>query len=134
MPRSSSAWLPQSANEWIASASMEDEPVIQAAVALATKIPKLADSAYSTARMEPPVDIGSFSRALTELILPAPIAFWLSGLMRAPVAAGALLIRASLGFTPERETGLATVRPAARASSTRACKSLPYGTSRETGT
>src|SRR5215471_15029488 len=60
MPRRSNPWLPQSANEWIASASIEEEPVIQAAVALATKIPKLADSAYSTARMEPPVDIRTY--------------------------------------------------------------------------
>jgi len=49
--------LPQSANEWIASASMALEPVITAAMHFATKMPKLAPSAYNTARIEPALSI-----------------------------------------------------------------------------
>ncbi len=45
--------MPQSANEWIASASIALEPVSAAATAFAKKILKFADSAYNTARVEP---------------------------------------------------------------------------------
>jgi hypothetical protein len=45
MPSSSSAWLPQSANEWIASASIALEPVAIAATSFATPIAKFAPSA-----------------------------------------------------------------------------------------
>ena len=44
-PHSSSPWLPQSANEWIASASIDDEPVKIAPAVLASAIAKLAPSA-----------------------------------------------------------------------------------------
>src|SRR5690242_14716449 len=41
-PHSRSAWLPQSAYEWIASASIEEEPVNTAPAVLARAIAKLA--------------------------------------------------------------------------------------------
>ena len=48
MPSSKRPWLPQSANEWIASASIADEPVYAAPALLARAMAKLAPSAYST--------------------------------------------------------------------------------------
>src|SRR5882762_444563 len=59
MPNSSSTWLPQSAAEWIASASIALEPVTAAATALAIRIPLLAPSAYSTARNVEACDMNS---------------------------------------------------------------------------
>jgi hypothetical protein len=45
MPQSSKPWLPLSANEWIASASMALEPVNTAAAVLATAMARFAPSA-----------------------------------------------------------------------------------------
>src|SRR6266850_6727884 len=59
MPNSSSTWLPQSAAEWIASASIALEPVTAAATPLAIRIPLLAPSAYSTARIVEACDMNS---------------------------------------------------------------------------
>src|SRR6185436_19104288 len=59
IPNSSSTWLPQSAAEWMASASIALEPVTAAAAPLAIRIPLLAASAYSTARNEEACDINS---------------------------------------------------------------------------
>src|SRR6266404_8325377 len=59
MPNSSSTRLPQSAAEWIASASIALEPVTAAATALAIRIPLLAPSAYSTARNVEACDMNS---------------------------------------------------------------------------
>src|SRR5258708_730267 len=59
MPNSSSTWLPQSAAEWTASASIALEPVTAAATPLAIRIPLLAPSAYSTARIVEACDMNS---------------------------------------------------------------------------
>src|SRR6187402_1370484 len=52
MPSRSRPWLPQSAAEWTASASMAPDPVKRAATSLATKMAKLAPSARKMARFE----------------------------------------------------------------------------------
>jgi len=45
MPSSNSSWFTQSAVEWMASASIEPEPVQAAAANLETAMPKLAPRA-----------------------------------------------------------------------------------------
>jgi len=44
-PRNSNPWFPQSANEWIDSASMAPEPVIMAATVFVMAMPRLASKA-----------------------------------------------------------------------------------------
>ena len=56
-PTSSSAWLPASATEWIASASIEADPVSANATNLVTAMPVFASSAATTALVPPLVDI-----------------------------------------------------------------------------
>src|SRR5262245_1328718 len=58
---SSNSWLPESATEWIASANIEDAPVIAKAMNLDTAIPRLAHSAATTALVPSFADIGSRS-------------------------------------------------------------------------
>src|SRR5688572_22369919 len=52
MPQRSRPWLPLSAYEWIASASIELEPVAIAAPVLATAMARFAPSAYRIVRTE----------------------------------------------------------------------------------
>src|SRR5690242_12404387 len=53
-PTSSSTWLPESTTEWIASASIDDDSVSANATNLVTAMPRLAESAAMTARLDPP--------------------------------------------------------------------------------
>jgi hypothetical protein len=63
MPSSSRPWFAQSAYEWIASASIDDEPVYTAPAVLAIAIRKFAPSANRTDFSESaPADIRSLSR------------------------------------------------------------------------
>ena len=52
-PISSSTWLAESATEWIASASIEDDAVRANAANLVAAIPRLAPSAATTALVPP---------------------------------------------------------------------------------
>ena len=54
---SSRIWLPESATEWIASASIEENPVRKNARNLVAAIPRFARSAAMTARVPPSVDM-----------------------------------------------------------------------------
>ena len=56
-PSSSSTWLPVSATEWIASASIELTPVSKNAMNLVTAMPVFASSAATTALVPPSVDM-----------------------------------------------------------------------------
>ena len=56
-PSSSSTWLPESATEWIASASIELTPVRKNATNFVTAIPRLASSAATTALVPPSADM-----------------------------------------------------------------------------
>ena len=56
-PTSSSAWLPASATEWMASASIDADCVSAHAPNLVTAMPVLASSAATTALVPPLVDI-----------------------------------------------------------------------------
>src|SRR6185369_7762992 len=53
-PNNSRAWLPESATEWIDSASIEDDPVNRNAANLVTAMPMLAPRAARIARVPPP--------------------------------------------------------------------------------
>jgi hypothetical protein len=52
-PTSSSTWLPESATEWIASASIDEAPVTRKATNLAMAIPRLASKAAMIAVVPP---------------------------------------------------------------------------------
>src|SRR3954454_11581208 len=52
-PTRSSSWLPESATEWIDSASIEDEPVSSQATNFVTAIPRFAVSAAMIALVPP---------------------------------------------------------------------------------
>ena len=54
-PKSSSPWLPESATEWIDSASIDDEPVRKNATNLVTAMPRFANNAATTAFVPPSV-------------------------------------------------------------------------------
>jgi hypothetical protein len=54
---SSRIWLPESATEWIASASMEENPVRKKARNLVAAMPRFASSAAMTALVPPSVDM-----------------------------------------------------------------------------
>ena len=51
--------MPESATEWIASASIEEERVSRNAASLSAAIPTLAKSAATTALVPPSVDMGA---------------------------------------------------------------------------
>ena len=59
-PSSSSPWLPESAIEWIDSASIDAAPVSSQAMSLVTAMPRLATSAAMIARGELSVLTGQF--------------------------------------------------------------------------
>ncbi len=54
-PSSSRPWLPESATEWIDSASIDDDPVSRKATNLVTAMPRLAASAAMIALLPPSV-------------------------------------------------------------------------------
>jgi hypothetical protein len=89
MPISNRPWLAQSANEWIASASMAPEPVKTAAANLAVAMPPLAASAYKIARVDPlamrlpfPVanDVGGVANNRFQESIQSTAVFFFSGL------------------------------------------------------